>query len=66
MESSAKASAATLGLNNLPGDFFFFSSTFRVSLQINLRWVDALIQSNCIDAQREDVGKEEEAANAEK
>lgn len=23
VESSAKASAATLGLNNLPGDFFF-------------------------------------------
>lgn len=25
VESSAKASAATLGLNNLPGDFFFSS-----------------------------------------
>lgn len=35
-------------------------------LQINLRWVDALIQSNSIDAQGEDAGKEEEAANAEK
>lgn len=35
-------------------------------LQINRRWVDALIQSNCIDAQGEDVGKEGEAANAEK
>lgn len=53
--------------------FFSFSSTFRVSLvrttnplQINLRWVDALIQSNSIDAQGEDAGKEEEAVNAEK